>query len=207
MSQKRTHFHREWHGGILTSEPRYDPPVHRRKTYVLEFQLKSLAFALSATLVAAIGQQAQAQNDPSGKWVLSPQTGSSGRRAVAANAQPQIIVVPGQPQFSPVFPRQPIVFTYIPAILMSDGTVLANFGFGYEPVTRACGGGVVINSTPMVIAGNGRVIRGGTQPAPNQATESARNLPSNQVRYPILTSASQMSCYTRDSSGRWFAVR
>lgn len=170
--------------------------------------MKSLAIVLAGALTFVVGQQAQAQNDPSGKWVLSPQTSSgNGRRAVAATPQPQVVVVPGQPQFSPVFPREPIAFTYIPAILMSDGTVLANFGFGYEPVTRACGGNVVINSRPTVIASNGRVISNGIQPAPNQATESERNLPSNQVRYQVLTSASQMACYTRDPSGRWFAVR
>ena len=100
----------------------------------------------------------------------------------------------------------------IPAILMSDGTVLADFGFGYEPVTRACGNAVVM-STPQVFAGNGVVLSPGsttvtyTQPVPNQATPSQQNLPSAQSRYPILTAVSQSACFTRDAQGRFFVAR
>ena len=41
---------------------------------------------------------------------------------------------PANPLHSPV----PIGFMYLPAILMSDGTVWANFGSGYVQVRRAC---------------------------------------------------------------------
>lgn len=122
-------------------------------------------------------------------------------------AQPQVIVIPGRPVV-PRFPVFPVAYTLLPAIVLSDGTVLANFGLGYEPVLRFCGQQFVVNSSPTVIAGNGRVISGGTlPPVPNQPTQSELNLPSNQVRYPILTSASQMACYTRDSAGRYFVIR
>jgi hypothetical protein len=44
------------------------------------------------------------------------------------------------PQYpaNPLYPAHPVAFTYIPAIMMSDGTVWANFGYGYVQVRNAC---------------------------------------------------------------------
>jgi len=126
-------------------------------------------------------------------------TGAPTRRGIATQPQ-QTYFVP-EPVFQP-FPR-PVAFTLLPAILLSDGTVLANFGFGFEPVSRFCG-------NQFVIAGNQQTIATGsfsaTQPSPNQATESAQMLPSAQ-RFPVLTTASLSSCWTRDSFGQFFVVR
>jgi len=171
-----------------------------------------------AMLLVLDAGQAGAQSR-AGTFKASPPPSGSRRATETQRPQPQVIVVPSSGgQFGAgvitqsVFPRQPVAFTLIPAILLSDGTVLADFGFGYEPVTRACGNAVVM-STPTVFAGNGVILSQGTttvtytQPVPNQATPSQQNLPSAQSRYPILTAASQTACFTRDAQGRFFVAR
>src|ERR1044072_1520375 len=56
---------------------------------------------------------------------------------------------------SPV--AQPVAVTFVPVVLMSDGSVFANFGFGWEPVARPCAATVVVGE-PTVIASNGHVL-------------------------------------------------
>ena len=200
-------------------------PVHRRETHALEFQLKNPtihgAFFGVALMLALTAGQAAAQSK-AGTFRASPPPSGSRRATEAPRPQPTIVVVPsssgagiggfGGVINQSVFPRQPVAFTLIPAILMSDGTVLADFGFGFEPVTRACGNAVVM-STPTVFAGNGVILSRGTttvtytQPVPNQMTPSQQNLPSAQSRFPILTAASQTACFTRDAQGRFFVAR
>lgn len=161
---------------------------------------------LAGGLVLALGGSLGAQSN--GTWRISPESNS--RRGIETPPkQSQVVVVPSLEFGGAVFPRQPIAFVMIPAILMSDGTVLANFGMGYEPVTRSCGGTVVV-TTPQVVASNGRVLNQRPtymQPAPNQATASQQNLPSAQRSFPILTAASQTACFSSDPSGRFFVVR
>jgi hypothetical protein len=166
-------------------------------------------------LVLNVGQAAAQSR--AGTFRASPPPSGSRRATEAQRPQPQVILVPsssglGGGTRQSVFPLQPVAFTLIPAILLSDGTVLADFGFGYEPVTRACGNTVVM-STPTVFAGNGVILSRGTttvtytQPVPNQVTPSQQNLPSAQSRFPILTAASQTACFTRDAQGRFFVAR
>jgi len=204
---------------VSSEEPDDRSAVDRRETHALEFQLKASTIAkacLGLVLSAPVAGVAAAQSKPT---TFRAQPPASGRRIATETPRPQVTIVavpfsPGfnQPLNQSVFPRQPVAFTLIPAILMSDGTVLADFGFGFEPVTRACGNAVVM-STPQVIAGNGVVLSRGsstvtfTQPVPNQATPSQLNLPSAQSQFPILTAASQSACFTRDAQGRFFVVR
>src|SRR6185503_339724 len=137
---------------------------------------------------------------------LSAGAGSLGAQS---NGTWRIPPKPREPEFgSPasfgggVFPRQPVALVMIPAILMSDGTILANFGMGFEPVRRSCGGLVVVNDRPTVVSAGGRVLSRPTytQPVPNQVMSSP-------TRYPILTAASQSACFSRDGSGNYFVVR
>ncbi len=171
-----------------------------------------LALVLTASLTGVAAAQSKATP-------FRAQPRASGTRTATETPHPQQTTVIVQsslgfnePLRQSVFPRRAVAFTLIPAILMSDGTVLADFGFGYEPVTRACGNAVVM-STPQVFAGNGVVLSPGsttvtyTQPVPNQATPSQQNLPSAQSRFPILTAASQSACFTRDAQGRFFVAR
>jgi len=164
------------------------------------FSLKPsvLILATFATWLSAGAGSLGAQSN--GTWRISPEPN---RRAVEAPPKPR------EPEFgSPasfgggVFPRQPVALVMIPAILMSDGTILANFGMGFEPVRRSCGGLVVVNDRPTVVSAGGRVLSRPTytQPVPNQVVSS-------QTRYPILTAASQSACFSRDGSGNYFVVR
>lgn len=182
-------------------------------TYVAERQVNSRVI-LGTMLAAALLLPAaglHAQNDGA-RWTLTPRSGSSSRVGVAAQPAQPVAIVPSPTTF---FPAQPVVFTLLPAIVLSDGTVLADFGFGFEPVQRFCGQQVVVSGQPQVIGSNGVVLRGGNgdgrlgdlPPVPNQPTQSQLNLPSNQSRFPILTAASQTACWTRDGTGRFFVVR
>jgi hypothetical protein len=172
---------------------------------------RSMFIAAVFGLAVMTGRGAQAQL-VDGRWQVSPNTGR-GRTDVATPPKepaPTIFLQPGLGQS--VFVRQPVAFVLIPAILMSDGTVLANFGMGFEQVSRACGGNVVVSSQmsqPTVIASNGVVLSGPTIPqtAPSQMTASQQMIRSQQQRFPILTSASQTSCFSRDQAGRFFVVR
>lgn len=166
--------------------------------------------ALTAVALLLGSSHAYAQND-GGRWTMTPRSGGSSRTGVAATPPQPTVVVPSRTLF---FNPQPVAFTFIPAIVLSDGTVLADFGLGFEPVNRFCGQQFVVNSSPEVIAGNGVVLGGGSgsgggdlPPVPNQPTQSQLNLPSNQARFPILTAASQTACWTRDGAGRFFVVR
>jgi len=169
-----------------------------------------LALAVSASAVSA-------QQDAQGRWRATTPA-SAGRTGVAREARPAtVIVVPQNPTvfFNPrqqvFFPSQPVAFFSIPAILMSDGTILADFGMGYEPVTRSCSSQVVATNQVTVVAGNGAVISSGaptyTQPVPNQATSSQQMLGIGQSSFPTLTTISQASCFTWDGSGRPFVLR
>lgn len=103
----------------------------------------------------------------------------------------------------PAQPAYPVAFTLLPAILMSDGGVYANFGFGYEPVSRACG------SHSRVIDGRGHATpqRGSVSPAPGANTPSAQNLPSVRAQREAARRAALHACYARDPYGRLVVIR
>lgn len=157
---------------------------------------------LAAGLVLTLGGTLSAQA-PS-NWRVSPEPNNSRRGIEAPPKQPDVIVIQETADFDRRGGggrRQPTLFV-IPAMVTSDGTVLANFGMGLEPVTRSCGG-TMVTSRSRVVGSNGRVLTepNYTQPVPNQATAS------QQMSYRVLTAASQTACFTTDGSGRFFVVR
>lgn len=163
--------------------------------------------------MAAVGWLAAAgaaHAQSGGVFRLSPEL--NGTRAVEARKQPVVVVVSEQRVRQPhVFPRYPVAATLVPAILMSDGSVFANFGFGYEPVYRSCSGAVVVGE-PTVVAGNGVVLSQQqrptyTQPVPNQQTASQQLAQSNLSRPVVVSGAAQASCFSRDGAGRVFVYR
>jgi len=161
----------------------------------------ALSVAL-ATFAAAGSASAQYVN---GRW-QAPATATGPRQAVEKKPDPAVIV-----QQPTVF-RQPVAFTLVPAVVMSDGSVFANFGFGYEQVLRPCSAGIVVGQ-PTVIAGNGVVLSQAqqptyTQPVPNQQTPSQQMLQSGQQQHAQRRSnLAQLSCYSRDAAGRVFVYR
>lgn len=170
---------------------------------------------LGFVLALALASRAADAQQVNGVWTLTPQA-SAGNRGIARDPQPTVIIVTPSSGFNTglndrtVFPRHPIAFTMIPAIIMSDGTVVADFGFGFEPVVRSCSGGVVVGQ-PRVMASNGIVLSQGTpssmQPVPAQMTPSQQILPSAQARNGIVSAAAQTACFSRDATGRVVVFR
>ncbi|MGH7678730.1 MAG: hypothetical protein ACRENU_09705 [Gemmatimonadaceae bacterium] len=133
---------------------------------------------------------------------MSPQRG---RVAVAA-PPPAVVITPG-----PQFPVQPVAFSFVPAVLMSDGTVWANFGFGFEPIFRPCAQPLMVGQ-PAVVGANGIVLQPAkptyTQPVPNQQTRSQQmvNASVGGTTTQVVSSA-QVSCFSRNAAGQLIAFR
>ena len=130
---------------------------------------RSLFRGLALTAVLAGSAQAQLVD---GQWrATQPQRG--GRVAVQVNAP----TVFAQQTMNPMlYPRQPVQFTYVPTIVMSDGSVYANYGYGYQQVVT-CGPSVVTPyvASPYPVYGGGTVgnaAPSGLPPVPNQQTRS-----------------------------------
>lgn len=103
------------------------------------------------------------------------------------------------------YPRYPVAYTVLPAIIMSDGSIYANFGYGYVPVRQSCvpasrvlgsNGPLHSNSTPPTY----------TQPVPSQATASQQMArgQNTQTRYPAQY---VNACYRMDAYGPVVIVR
>lgn len=99
------------------------------------------------------------------------------------------------------YPVYPIGYTLLPAIVMSDGSVYANFGYGYEQVSRACGQGRVLDGRGM------KTPLRNPQPVPAPVTPSAENLPSVQAQRRAASRVAHSACYARDIYGRLVVVR
>ena len=149
-----------------------------------------------ATVVLALMAGDASAQTPRGTFTLRNSNG--GRRVVVQDPAPE----PAQ-QVYPVYPSFPVAYTLLPAIVMSDGSVFANFGYGYVQVSRACG-----VSTPRVLDGRGfQTSPRGLQPAPSEPTASEQNLPSVQARRRAAERAAHGACYGQDSYGRVVVIR
>jgi len=154
-------------------------------------------------MTLTLGGRAQAQLS-GGQWRLIPQP-NTGRIAVEVRQDPTIVFAHSG-MGSTVFSRQPIAVSRGPAILMSDGTVFANFGGGFQPVQSSCAGAVVVIGQPRVIASNGVVLFEPPpptymQPAPAQMTSSQQMLPSVQ-RSSQQRNLARADCFSRGARGR-----
>ena len=98
-------------------------------------------------------------------------------------------------------------FALVPAVLMSDGSIFANFGYGYEPVIRSCSAVVVSGQTQRIAAGGVTLSQQNamayTPPVPNQTTASQQMI-ANGTR---VSGPAQLACFTRDAAGRVFVYR
>lgn len=158
-----------------------------------------------AALLAAGVESAQAQ--PS-RGVQRPAAAtSSTRRGVEVSPQPN--PAPTATPFGVPSPHV-VAVKLVPAVIMSDGSVFADFGFGLEPVRRACGGVGGLGETRSLSGGvfTSTSLLPGIQPAPAQRTASQQNLTSQiQPSQRITSRVALGSCFTRDASGRVFATR
>ena len=101
-------------------------------TLLAGFQLRRI-FAFVAVAILGAAANAHAQQYP----LSLPEGSAKPQRATSAKPKP----VEAEPLYpaNPLYTPYPLGVTYIPAILMSDGTVWANFGYGYVRVQQACG--------------------------------------------------------------------
>lgn len=164
------------------------------------------AVFVALALLAAVPVVAEAQYD--GRMFRLPPANAGAARGVRPSPQPQVVVV--QPsthrtvfrRHRTVFPQQSTII-WVPAVVLADGRVFANFGFGYEQVFRSCSGAVVVGQ-PSVIAGNGHVLTPQvptyTQPVPNQQTSSQQMAAGNQVQTVVVAPAPS-TCFSRNASG------
>jgi hypothetical protein len=94
-------------------------------------------------------------------------------------------------------PRQPVQFSYVPTVVMSDGTVYSNYGYGYQQVVTCApaavmpyavyGSGATVYGNGVSVFGSGVVYTptaapsqaSGIQPVPNQQTRSQQMVTPN----------------------------
>lgn len=161
------------------------------------FERTSLRVSMVLALAASVAD-AQLVN---GKWQAPAKaSGAAGSAAPrqGVQAQPQPVVNATPQANSAVVPIR-----VIHAVLLSDGSVQADFGAGLEAVQRSCGGD--FRYTPLRIIGTLPPVPG-VHPAPAPQTESAKALPSAQARA-AANQAAKASCHLRDANGRFFATR
>lgn len=182
------------------------PPMHW--SFMTAKRLDSRAVFVALALLAAIPAAADAQYD--GRVWRLPTASSGSARGVQVKPQPQVIVV--QPQVHHqrtvfhrrrmVFPQQSAVI-WVPAVVLADGRVFANFGAGFEQVFRSCSSGVVVGQ-PAVIGGNGVVLTPQaptyTQPVPNQQT-SSQIMAAGSHAQTIVSAPAFSTCFGRNPSG------
>lgn len=170
------------------------------------FAVKRVSLALGLLLIGSGPGGAQLVN---GKW--QPPARSSGGAGATARQGVQVrrendAIAPTAPVATGAVPVR-----VIPAVVMSDGSILADFGSGLEVVRRACPSAVA--NMPLRIIGapvSTQPVPGlqpvpGMQPPPAQSTPSQTALPSAQSRAP--SKAALSSCHLRDQRGRAFATR
>jgi hypothetical protein len=158
-----------------------------------------LPLAIATVLTAVAVSEAAAQNR-NGQW-RSPSR-AAGRQATLPKREerPPVVIVPSQggSLLNPVY-RIPAII--VPAVLLFDGSVFANFGFGFEPILPLCGG---VAKMGAVVASNGVVL----QPAPpsNPYGPSAQHVltrsqliatgvPVHQV---VVSDVGRLACFNRD---------
>lgn len=165
-------------------------------------KLPAILLALSLT---SAGAEAQLSD---GQW-RRPSQGGAARKGV--EAQPAVTVAPADPlRNETVFRRRPVAVSLVPAVLMSDGSVFADFGFGFEQVLRSCSNSLVVGEL-TVIGSNGVVLSqpaapSHMQPVPNHPTASQQNLSTARRTGPTSAPA-QLACFNRDAAGRVFVFR
>jgi hypothetical protein len=143
-----------------------------------------------------------------GKWQAPPKSGTAG--AAAPRQGTEVRHESDGTGVATTTNNGVVPVRVIPAVLMSDGSIMADFGSGLEPVQRACAHSVQRSPLRVVAAGGSTqpapVLQPapGMQPAPAQATASQQMSPFGQ-RTP--SQAARSSCHLRDESGHVYATR
>lgn len=130
-----------------------------------------------------------------------------GRQAVQAPRQAEPSQVVGPVYRVPSYPRYLVAYTVLPAILMSDGSVYANFGHGYVPVRQSCARPGRVLSSSGVLHSNSTPPTY-TQPVPAQATASQQMARAQSgTGRPEAAPRHLDACYRMDPYGPVVVVR
>lgn len=170
---------------------------------MLDRVVKTFAMASALAIVALASASAQLVN---GKWQAPAKSGSTG--AVAPRQGTEVRRENGGANTTTAG-NGVVPLRVIPAVLMSDGSIMADFGSGLEFVRRACPSSA--STMPLRIVAGGQTQPApelqpvpGMQPSPAQTTPSQQMLPSAQR---AASQAAQSSCHLRDQRGRVYATR
>ena len=164
-----------------------------------------ILLALSLLAAAPLGAQ-QKQVVRAGTSI--PSRGHAGAMPPAATAPGANVVTPTRP-VDPRDDARPGDHRHRPSyIVLGDGTVLADLGWGYEPVLRNC-------SSPLATApggtNRGTVVTGGggtLQPVPSSGAQPEPYTPPQYIP-PVATTETRASaaCWTTDVNGRIVVLR
>jgi hypothetical protein len=159
-----------------------------------------VALAGASVLISLGGSSGFAQSRA--VWRLP--TSAPGRQASQPRQEPRqdrgdhrpVVVVPSQggSLLNPVY-HVPILV--VPAVLLIDGSIFANFGFGYEPIVRLCGGSATQGA---VIASNGVVLHPApassyTVPVENRLTRSDLLRAGLPVHDAMISDYARLACF------------
>lgn len=151
-----------------------------------------LALAGSLALVALQTESASAQSS-GGEWRFPSRP--AGRTAAQPFKPKTPPVPPGQvSHLNPLTHRVPVAI--VPAVLMSDGSIFANFGFGFEPVVRVCPGarlGPVIASNGVVLQAAPSTTHGPASTARMTVSQLARS--GVPVHHAAVSDMARLACY------------
>lgn len=164
--------------------------------------MKSLQVA-GVTVALAVAAWGGAEGQNSGRVFRPAQTGTRQASPPIRQALP----APATPAYPSglAYPRYPVAYTALPAIVMSDGSIYANLGNGYVPVRQACAPLRVVNGNDLLYSG--ATLLTYMQPAPAQATASQLNLPSAQAQRAAAQQQVRSACYRMNPYGPVVVVR
>lgn len=164
-------------------------------------------FTVAALLAVAAAEPAAAQG-ARGRFTLP----SKPPRVAVQKPRTQTVIVTQRTPVRPSYPAHPVAFTLLPAVVMSDGRVFADFGYGYEPVSRACAASGYQTTTVLtgsqyqipVVGANGTLLNGNTQPAPRMAPPPRMatnpNQPAAAAAQTSVSRVASSSCYRREAT-------
>ena len=158
-----------------------------------------LAVIVAATMMSGVAE-AQARTEPAkAKPPVQPTTGRP-RVGYAASPPPEQ-PRPAQPQYAPpIYYEQGYGVIAAPFVVLADGSILANFGNGYERVLRACAAPQGATQADV----SGRDALGRILPPPGIA---AFQQGSRGQVYGQLPERNVGACYRMDAQGRAEVVR
>jgi hypothetical protein len=178
----------------------------RQRSVSLKRRNRCLVLASAALLVVLHGSQALAQNG-NGQWRLPNKSAGGGTRQatlkprVDHDADREVVIVPSQAGslLNPVY-RVPIIV--VPAVLLTDGSVFANFGFGFEPVFNSCRAvaqvGAVVGANGVVLSPAPAATHTQTSSQMTRAHLLQTGLPVHSV---VVSDLGRLACFNRDGSG------